>query len=569
MQPEKSLSHALPINYELAAYKIEGYLGEGGFGITYLARHNRLQDLVAIKEYFPSEFSLREQDSTVIPKSSSQETYAWGLERFLNEAKILIRFKHPHIIMVRDYFEMNGTGYIVMDYEVGQTFKAWLKEQFFITGEPPLEKKLLDIIIPILDALTTLHEEKFLHRDIKPDNIYIRTNGTPVLLDFGASRQALGDKSQSLSMILSPGYAPKEQYSSRGNFGPWTDIYAVCATLYYAVTGHKLPSSTDRGDARDEGEDDPLIPAQEVCKGQYSTHFLQAIDAGLAYLPKDRPQTAKEFQIALQGEEYQKTSVDDDRTIVLQTKTKTATSDEVAALTEAVVAATTFLNSTQKLATKELTAKKTATKQTASNELELASEKTVPKKITVKKITAKKSKFKKINLSYKNWLTIVVVAVIVIGLNLFGLKMQLFEMKWALNNLVSGDSQAVKQPEVEAALQKAQADMENGGRNRQKSAIKSLTDLAEKGDADAMRLLGVAYYQGTGVKQDYEKACQWYEQAADAGNKKAQNLYQEAKECDTGRAYRNQLKKLISDLDWPSVKANSKELFYMIKKAVW
>ncbi len=298
MQKE-SFSHALPLNYLIGSYKIEGYLGEGGFGITYLARHSRLQDLVAIKEYFPSEFSSRESNSTVIPKSQAQETYAWGLERFLDEAKTLIQFKHPNIITVRDYFEMNHTGYIVMDYEVGRTFKGWLKELFAITGDTPSEQQLLDIIIPILDALTTLHNAKYLHRDIKPDNIYVRSNGTSVLIDFGASRQALGDKSKSLSTILSPGYAPKEQYSSRGNFGPWTDLYALSATLYYAITGHKPPSSTDRGDARDEGLADPLDPAQEICKDKYSEDFLQAIDAGLAYLPKDRPQTAEEFKIAL------------------------------------------------------------------------------------------------------------------------------------------------------------------------------------------------------------------------------------------------------------------------------
>lgn len=296
---KESFSHALPLNYLIGSYKIEGYLGEGGFGITYLARHSRLQDLVAIKEYFPSEFSMREAGSTVIPKTQSQDTYAWGLERFLDEAKTLIQFKHPNIITVRDYFEMNHTGYIVMDYEVGRTFKGWLKEQFALTGEAPSEQQLLDIVIPILDALSTLHNAKYLHRDIKPDNIYVRSNGTSVLIDFGASRQALGDKSKSLSTILSPGYAPKEQYSSRGNFGPWTDLYALSATLYYAITGHKPPSSTDRGDARDEGLADPLIPAQEICKDKYSEDFLQAIDAGLAYLPKDRPQTAEEFKIAL------------------------------------------------------------------------------------------------------------------------------------------------------------------------------------------------------------------------------------------------------------------------------
>lgn len=490
MLQEKSLSHALPLNYELGAYKIEGYLGQGGFGITYLARHNRLQDLVAIKEYFPAEYSLREQDSTVIPKNESEkETYAWGLERFLGEAKILARFKHPNIVSVRDYFEMNGTGYIVMEYERGCTFKDWLKTEYRASNKPPSEQKLLDIILPILDALDTMHKEKFLHRDIKPDNIYIRSNGTSVLIDFGATRQALGDKSQSLSMILSPGYAPKEQYSSRGNFGPWTDIYAMSATLYFAVTGHKLPSSTDRGDARDEGENDPLVPVQEICKGLYSTHFLQTIDAGLSYLPKDRPQTAKEFQMALQGKEFQKPLPSDDETV-----------------------------------------------------------------LKLSPFLQPKNPAKKIVFSGK-WLTVAVIGIAVIAFN------------WSGGlNLISEKSQSVKTPEIEAILQKAQADMESTDKVHQRSAIRTLTELAETGDADAMRLLGFGYYQGIGIKQDYKQGCQWYEQAADAGDQKAQELYEKSKHCDRASTYKSQLEKITSYIDMSSVKMTLKRFFIMLKK---
>jgi serine/threonine protein kinase len=284
---------ALMQGYELDRYRIERILGEGGFGITYLAQHTHTGKPVAIKEYLPSEFALREGGSTVLPRGSkSENAYRWGLARFMDEAKTLETFTgHPNIVAVRDFFEVNGTAYLVMQYEEGQTFGQWLADH-----PHPSEQQLLDIFIPILDGLREVHSKDYLHRDIKPGNIYLRNNGTPLLIDFGASRQALGEHSKSLSVVLTEGYAAKEQYSKRGNQGAWTDIYAVGATLWRSISGEDPEPAPDRGEARDSGHPDPLRPAVEVGRGRYSEGFLKAIDWALTYAPQNRPQTVREWQ---------------------------------------------------------------------------------------------------------------------------------------------------------------------------------------------------------------------------------------------------------------------------------
>ncbi|NOQ35526.1 MAG: SUMF1/EgtB/PvdO family nonheme iron enzyme, partial [Methylococcaceae bacterium] len=237
-----------------------------------------------------------------VPKSSQKEDYDWGLARFLQEAKTLALFKHDNITKVRDFFEANGTAYMVMDYEKGETFKDWLAN-FKLIASIPSERQLLKMIIPILEALDTLHKNNHLHLDIKPSNIYICSDGRPILIDFGTARQSFGNKSCSIRSVLSEGFAPKEQYSGRGNIGTWTDLYALSATLYYAITGKVPLPSPDRGEARDEGEADPLSLVSVEYKNIYSTHFLEAIDAGLSYLPKDRPQSIADYYRLLVNKE--------------------------------------------------------------------------------------------------------------------------------------------------------------------------------------------------------------------------------------------------------------------------
>jgi len=286
--------NALPMGSRINEYVIEGILGEpGGFGIAYLARDVNLDQQVAIKEYLPNDLAMRE-GTTVYPKSAhDEEDYQWGLERFLDEAKTLAKFPHPNIVQVLRYFEANSTGYMVMRYEDGLPLNEILKKGNSLTEEELTQ----NILFPLLDGLKKVHAGGFLHRDIKPGNIYMRrSDETPVLLDFGAARNALGSKSKSLTSIVTPGYAPFEQYYGDGNQGPWSDIYALGAVAYRIVTGEQPAEAPKRM------KNDPLIPAVEVAKGKYSEHLLKAIDHALEMDEEDRPQSCEEWRQELSGQ---------------------------------------------------------------------------------------------------------------------------------------------------------------------------------------------------------------------------------------------------------------------------
>lgn len=288
---------ALPIGYTLERYQIDGILGDGGFGITYIATHTLMQKQVAIKELFPFMFALRAEGSTVIPRGGNDgDAFQKTLVSFLDEAKVLTLFsEHPNIVTVLDFFEANGTAYLVMQYEEGQTLSQWL-----CNNSTPSEAQLLDIFIPILDGLREIHAQNHLHRDIKPENIYIRSDGRPMLIDFGAARQVIGQQSNNLSVVLTDGYAPNEQYSARGKQGAWTDIYSVGATMWSAISKGEIPlSAPERIDAHINQEPDPLVSASVLGQSRYSSSFLQAIDWALTTVPNGRPQTVQEFQNVL------------------------------------------------------------------------------------------------------------------------------------------------------------------------------------------------------------------------------------------------------------------------------
>ena len=274
-------------------YLIGKVLGKpGGFGITYLVLDTRLETRVAIKEYLPRDLAGRDTGQATISAHSSEdgEFFRYGLTQFLQEARTLARFDHANIVRVRNFFEENGTGYLVMDYYDGVTLADHLSQQ--PQGKLP-EKTAVGIMMPILDGLREVHAKNFLHRDIKPQNIYLTTGNRPILLDFGAARQAMSERSRSLSVVLSEGYAPYEQYHRRGEQGPWTDIYACAAVLYHAVSGEPPPPATERM-SRDELD----IGALRV-----STALTNALRAGLAVDHKKRPQTMAEFQGLLMGDE--------------------------------------------------------------------------------------------------------------------------------------------------------------------------------------------------------------------------------------------------------------------------
>jgi len=283
---------ALHSGFRLGKYELQAVLGQGGFGITYKAWDGALNRAVAIKEYLPSDVAVRVDGSTVRARSrNDQESFQWGLERFLEEARALARFEAtPSIVRVYDYMQENGTAYMVMALIEGTPLSAVYR------SEAPLsEERLKAIVLPILDGLDDVHEAGFLHRDIKPANILIRPNGAPVLIDFGAARQALGEKSRSITSVFTPGYAPFEQYTSSGKQGAWTDIYALAATLYHGVTGKAPPQATDRI------REDPMEPAVRVGAGRYSPQFLAAIDRGLEVFENRRPPNVTQWRDMLSG----------------------------------------------------------------------------------------------------------------------------------------------------------------------------------------------------------------------------------------------------------------------------
>jgi serine/threonine protein kinase len=288
---------ALSSQYRLHWYALERVLGQGGFGITYLARDTNLDQAVAIKEYLPVDVATRRADATVRPRSDDQaERYRWGLDRFIQEARTLARFDHPNIVRVLSVFEQNGTAYMVMRFEEGENFGALLERKRTI-----VEKDLMRVLLPVLDGLELVHNAGFIHRDIKPDNIHIRADGSPVLLDFGSARHSLGH-ARTVTILVAPGYAPFEQYYSSGeDQGPWTDIYSLGATCYRAVSGAAPMDAIARSKGILGSTRELLVPACAVGAGRYSERLLKAIDHALAFGEKDRPATIAQWRKELAG----------------------------------------------------------------------------------------------------------------------------------------------------------------------------------------------------------------------------------------------------------------------------
>lgn len=270
--------HALQNGHMLFEYRIEKLLGEGGFGLTYLAFDTHLDKNVAVKEYYPADFAFRKDGNTVVAKSQSTTTdYEWGLRAFLSEAKTLARYSDPHIIQIYRFFEANGTAYMVMEYCDGGNLKDRIDAQSVLK-----EESVRDMLIPIMNGLQLVHDNGVLHRDIKPENIMFRGDGAPVLIDFGAARQAIGAKSRSVTTIVSPGYAPIEQYSSKAVVGPSSDIYSLAAVGYFCLTGNKPEDATDRIVVDSQGKLGAKVGASQ---------FLKSLDEAMSVHAEQRPQT--------------------------------------------------------------------------------------------------------------------------------------------------------------------------------------------------------------------------------------------------------------------------------------
>ncbi len=269
-------------------FRIERVLGAGGFGITYLADEIALARSVTIKEYFPSDFAARSKDQGAVPRSGDcAGDYKWGLDRFIEEAQTLARFDHRNICRVYRYFRANNTGYMVLHFEEGASLKGWLKE----LGRAPRQTEIDKIVGPLLDALEVIHKADFLHRDIAPDNIMVRRDGSPVLIDFGSARGEIASHSRTVSALVKPGYSPYEQYAEKASQqGPWTDIYALAATLYHAITGKRPPDSPSRV------VNDEYVSAKDAALGTYRPRFLAAIDRAMSLDIDRRPRSIIEWR---------------------------------------------------------------------------------------------------------------------------------------------------------------------------------------------------------------------------------------------------------------------------------
>jgi serine/threonine protein kinase len=290
-EPEHGVN-VLPTGTHLGEFEILDLIGEGGFGIVYLAYDHSLERHVALKEYMPSGLATRTTTMAVTVRSQHHlDTFTAGLKSFINEAKMLAQFDSPSLVKVHRFWEGNGTAYMVMPFYEGITLKQALKEHRITPTEGWIRMLLADLF----DAIETIHRAQCFHRDIAPDNILLLKDGRPLLLDFGAARRVIGDLTQCLTVILKPGFAPIEQYADIAGLrqGAWTDIYALAAVVYYLMTGKAPPPAVARM------VHDEMVPAQVAGKGRYGAPFLTVLDKALAVKPEQRYKSIAELRRAL------------------------------------------------------------------------------------------------------------------------------------------------------------------------------------------------------------------------------------------------------------------------------
>ena len=288
----RSSDASLPIGTRLGEFEISGLIGEGGFGIVYMATDHLLGRQVALKEYMPSALACRGPHAEVGVKSERHaDTFEAGRRSFVNEARLLARFDHPALVKVFRFWEANGTAYMVMPFYRGRTLRQALAGM----ATPPSQEWMQRILLPLIDALETIHAAQCYHRDIAPDNILLLDNGQPVLLDFGAARRVIGDITQALTVILKPGFAPVEQYANGPEMkqGPWTDVYALAAVIYYCATLKTPVPAVSRM------MKDTLEPFSRLANDRYDEQFCAAVDRGLAVGVEERIQSMGEFRDAL------------------------------------------------------------------------------------------------------------------------------------------------------------------------------------------------------------------------------------------------------------------------------
>jgi len=287
------LGNVLPVGTRMKEFEITGLLGEGGFGIVYLAYDTSVHRRVALKEYMPTSLAARTESGIQVKSERHRETFEAGMKSFVNEARLLAQFDHASLVRVYQFWEANGTAYMVMPFYEGKNLRDTLREMIAANGGPPDEAWLRTLLLPLCEALRVIHAENCFHRDIAPDNVMMLAGSQrPLLLDFGAARRVIGDMTQALTVILKPGYAPIEQYAEIPGMrqGPWTDVYALAAVVYFAITGKTPPVSVGRMLS------DSYQPLAQVAAGRYSPQFLEAVDRALLVRPEQRTQNIEAFR---------------------------------------------------------------------------------------------------------------------------------------------------------------------------------------------------------------------------------------------------------------------------------
>lgn len=474
-------------------YAIGRVLGQGGFGITYLGFDLRLNVKLAIKEYYPSGLAVRNTASRAVMNATVdvREDFQRGMEKFLEEARTLARFEdHPNIVSVRDFFEENGTAYMVMTYFEGRTLLKYLEEK---GGTLPFDE-VLTILIPVMNALDEVHASGLIHRDISPDNIFITYSGQVKLLDFGAAKSAMALlNQQSHSIVLKKGYSPAEQYQSRGSLGPWTDIYSMAATIYRSITGIIPPDSLDRLDK------EILIPPSQ--QGVAIPGYAEAaLIRALSISPRQRPQSMREFQGELLGETVSLASFSEAAGAPASPRTakQGAPAPTVKLKGETAISAGKPGPSFGPAGPSSTPAKK-------------------PFPLTAMAAVA------------------LVLAVAIGGLFLFGGKKDSPKETVAVSQPAQIAPPASPAGEIELLRQKAEegdpvSQYRLGNRYQQGKGVPQDTRVAaewyrkaaEQGYSPAQNDLGNLYVQGIGVPQDYAEGAKWLARAAEQGNPFAQ-----------------------------------------------
>jgi TPR repeat protein len=489
----------LPQGTRLEEFVIERVLGSGGFGITYLARDVSLNRQVVIKENLPSQFAHRDTTSLTVhagPGREDQENFRWSLENFSREGETLASLRHPGIVPVLRRFEAFGTAYFVMPHIEGATLDVLMRERQQ-ADQPFSETELRGLLERVLEALGYLHERGIYHRDIKPGNILITTDGLPVLIDFGSARQRLSERS--MTVIESAGYTPFEQLQTRGKVGPWSDLYALAATLVKVMTEEAPPKANDRA------FDDPFIPLadRQELAARYSPEFLTSIDRALASRISDRWQNSGEWLLSL-GVRSNRIQIAPDRTPVsAQPKEFQVPAAEkqrppqrklIWGLLACLVVALLFSIG------RHLSNEHKAEREQIARE---NSERDKEKERWRLEVEAFKSYRKEAEAGDAPGMTGIGFCYAT-GKGVA--KDEVEAMKWFRNAAEAGDASGMFNLGVYYAKGKDKVE-----------AIKWYRKAAEAGDARGMFNLGVYYATGEGVAKDEVEAVKWYRMAAEAG----------------------------------------------------